>query len=98
MDNRNVSQENVSHGNVSQDENVSQENVSHGNVSQDENVSQENVSHGNVSQKSDVVFHIRMPIQLKEEIKRQANELNMPASSLAKVVLAQAFKDATFIY
>ena len=75
MDNRNVSQENVSHGNVS-----------HRNVSQDENVSQENVS-----QKSDVVFHIRMPIQLKEEIKRQAGELNIPASSLAKVVLAQAF-------
>lgn len=68
-------------------------NVSQENVSQDENV-----SHGNVSQKSDVVFHIRMPTRLKEEIKRQANELNMPASSLAKVVLAQAFKDATFIY
>lgn len=82
MDNRNVS-----HKNVSQDENVSHGNVSHGNVSQE-----------NVSQKSDVVFHIRMPIQLKEEIKRQASELNMPASSLAKVVLAQAFKDATFIY
>jgi hypothetical protein len=70
--------------------NVSQENVSQENVSQ-ENVSQENVSQENVSQKSDVVFHIRMPIQLKEEIKRQAGELNIPASSLAKVVLAQAF-------
>ena len=47
-----------------------------------------NVAH---SDKSDTEFHIRMPAHLKEEIKKQAIELNMTASSLAKVVLAQAF-------
>jgi len=47
-----------------------------------------NVTHKN---KSDTIFNMRIPTYLKEEIKRQANDLNMSASSLAKVILSQAF-------
>ena len=55
--------------------------------------------HGDVIHDHDDVIHsncdtmlsIRMPSKLKSEIHRQAEELGMSASSLAKVVLAQAF-------
>ena len=62
-------------------------NVTHSNVTHQKSVTQSNVTHPIC----DTILNIRMPQKLKDEIHRQAEELGMSTSSLAKAVLAQAF-------
>lgn len=70
---------------------VTQKNVTHSKHSENtehSDVTQKNVTHSEIC---NTILNIRMPQSLKEEIKRQANDLGMTASALAKVVLFQQF-------